>query len=229
MPQPFDSLAETLLRTGVAPRHVRRYVRELEEHLDDLIAMQNERGYDGEDATLRARALLGSDEELADAMSTRPEFRALAARAPWLVFGLTPPLLVILLLAGEGLMMLGVWALLPGYHRVAPEWLHQLAATWGLLANLAAGPLAAVFLTVVAVNQRAPWRWPLFAVCFTALFSAFTVFVIRLPRHGKLGEIGLGLGSDNSTLWQNFGRFGLTMMIVLAAYALLRRQVRALA
>lgn len=227
MSRPFDALTETLLLAGVAPRHVRRYVRELEEHLDDLIALQNERGYDGEDAALRARALLGSDEELADAMRARPEFRSLAARAPWLVFGVIPPVLVLLLLAGDGLMMLGVWALLPGYHPAPPEWLHQTAATWGTIANLAAGPLAAVFLTVIAVNQRAPWRWPLFAVCFTALFSAFTIFIVRLPRHGKLGEISLGLGSDNSMLWQNFGRFGLTMMVVLAAYALLRRRTLA--
>jgi hypothetical protein len=229
MSRPFDALTERLLRTGVAPRHVRRYTRELEEHLDDLLVLQKERGYDGEDAMLRARALLGSDDELIEAMADRREFRSLAARAPWLVFGVIPPALVVLLLAGEGLLMLAVWAMLPGYHPAPPEWLHQIATTWGTLANLAAGPLAAVFLTVVAVNQRAPWRWPLFAVCFTALFSAFTVVVVRLPRHGKLGEIGLGWGAQSATLWENATRFGVTMTIVLAAFVLLRRQIRAIA
>ncbi len=58
----FDNLAETLLKGGVAPRHVRRYLVELREHLEDLTDQQRQTGYDQEDAALRARALLGSDE-----------------------------------------------------------------------------------------------------------------------------------------------------------------------
>lgn len=224
MPRRFETLCETLLAAGIAPRHVRRYERELEDHLDDLIATQNDRGYDGEDADLRARALLGSDEELAEAMLARREFRSLAARAPWLVFGIVPPLLVFALLAGAGLSMLGVWALMPFHHSPAPAWLHRLAADWGMFANLGAGPLAAVFLVVVAVNQRAPWRWPLFAVVSTAALSAFTVFLVRLPQTGKPGEIGFGLSATARTLLENSGRFALTMTVVLAAYALARRR-----
>lgn len=227
MSQPFEALSERLLRDGVAPRHVRRYRRELEDHLADLLAQQNARGYDGEDAMARARALLGSDEELADAMIARPEFRSLAARAPWLVFGIAPPLLVLALLTGVGLLMMGLWALMPSYHPAPPVWLREVAGTWGELSNLAAGPLAAVFLAVVAFNQRMAWRWPLFAVTFTAFSSAFTVFVVRLPDHGKLGEIGVGLRAASETLWQNAGRFALTLAVVAAAYALLRRQTRA--
>ena len=38
MPQPsFDHLSERLLRAGIAPRHVRRYARELSDHFDDLV------------------------------------------------------------------------------------------------------------------------------------------------------------------------------------------------
>ena len=37
----FEALREVLLKGGVAPRHVRRYVRELDEHLDDLTAQQH--------------------------------------------------------------------------------------------------------------------------------------------------------------------------------------------
>jgi len=36
MAKPFDELRERLLRGGVAPRHVRRYLRELGDHLSDL-------------------------------------------------------------------------------------------------------------------------------------------------------------------------------------------------
>jgi hypothetical protein len=229
MSRPFEALSETLLKAGIAPRHVRRYARELEEHLDDLVALQKERGYDGEDASLRARALLGPDEELADAMIRCRQFRSLMARAPWLVFGVVPPLLLLGLLTGVGLTMLGVWAVLPGYHLAPPAWLGVLAHTWSTLANFAAGPLAAAYFVVIAVNQRQPWRWPLFAVASTAVFSAFTIFVVRLPDKGRLGEIGVGLGATDVTLWENFARLGLTLAAVIACYAVARRQIRALA
>ena len=37
---PFDTVAETLLKGGIAPRHVRRYIGELCDHLEDGIAQQ---------------------------------------------------------------------------------------------------------------------------------------------------------------------------------------------
>lgn len=82
---PFDAVAETLLKGGIAPRHVRRYVRELADHLDDLTAQQRAAGYDGEDAGSRARARLGGDSELAQAMLDQPGMRSWPARMPWLV------------------------------------------------------------------------------------------------------------------------------------------------
>src|SRR6185312_17099619 len=87
----FEDLRETLLKGGIAPRHVRRYLAELSEHLDDLTEKQRAQGYDREDAQLRARALLGEDRELAAAMLEQKSLRSLPARAPWLIFGLLPP------------------------------------------------------------------------------------------------------------------------------------------
>jgi hypothetical protein len=42
MPVHFESLRDRLLRGGVAPRHVTRYLRELTEHLEDLIAEEEQ-------------------------------------------------------------------------------------------------------------------------------------------------------------------------------------------
>ena len=47
---PFETVAETLLKGGIAPRHVRRYIGELCDHLEDGIAQQKAAGFDGEDA-----------------------------------------------------------------------------------------------------------------------------------------------------------------------------------
>ena len=70
----FEALREQLLKGGIAPRHVRRYLGELEDHLAELTRCEQDAGYDPADAAIRARAALGPDEELADAIRSRPAF-----------------------------------------------------------------------------------------------------------------------------------------------------------
>jgi hypothetical protein len=102
MPQPrFDRLAERLLAAGIAPRHVRRYARELSDHYDDLVREETAAGAGRELAEARARARLGSEEDLAEAMLSQPGLRSLTARYPWAVFGLGPiALLALSVVAG---------------------------------------------------------------------------------------------------------------------------------
>jgi hypothetical protein len=40
----FNTIRENLLRGGVAPRHVRRYLAELDDHLADLTARETDAG-----------------------------------------------------------------------------------------------------------------------------------------------------------------------------------------
>jgi len=232
MSRRFEDLCEHLLQSGVAPRHVRRYERELEEHLDDLVAMQKARGYDGEDAAIRARALLGPDDELAGAMTARREFRSLAARAPWLVFGLAPPVMLLALLLSVGFSLVALWYFALGHQILIgtlPAWLQTTSRLWCTAANFGSGPLAAVFFVILAVHQRQNWHWPAFAVGVTALLSAFTTFAVRFPQTGRLGEISVGLSASSLTLGENLARVSLNVVVVIASYALLRRQIRTLA
>ena len=90
MSAPFEALEDRLLRGGVAPRHVKRYLRELDEHLSDIADAQTAAGHDAPTAAAQARAALGPDDELADAMLKQRDFRSLSARFPWLVFGVLP-------------------------------------------------------------------------------------------------------------------------------------------
>src|SRR5437764_12268683 len=86
----FEALGETLLRAGIGPGRVRRYLRELDDHLAELTARECAAGYGPAEAAARARSLLGSDEELAQSWLSNPRLKSFTARAPWLVFGLTP-------------------------------------------------------------------------------------------------------------------------------------------
>jgi len=85
-------LRERLLRAGVAPRHVRRYLTELREHWTDLTAEEERAGRNRTDAETLALARLGRVDDLARIMIERPELRSWTARAPWAVLGAGPVL-----------------------------------------------------------------------------------------------------------------------------------------
>src|ERR1700690_1391450 len=91
---PFVTLREKLLRGGIAPWRVRRYLAELNDHLADLTEAERAAGYPPEEAVQRARILLGNDSDLADAWLAQPKLKSFTARAPWAVFGIVPLLAV---------------------------------------------------------------------------------------------------------------------------------------
>lgn len=91
--QRFESLRERLLAAGVAPRHVRRYLRELEDHYEDALRAELAHGSDPANASVAAWARLGTEESLTQGMLQRPELQSKAARFPVLALGVAPALL----------------------------------------------------------------------------------------------------------------------------------------
>src|ERR1700727_2851694 len=92
----FNELRERLLHAGIAPRHVRRYLTELADHLADLRAEEERSGLSRTDAESAALHRLGSIDDLARAMIDQRQFQSWCVRAPWAIFGIAP----LLLLAG---------------------------------------------------------------------------------------------------------------------------------
>jgi hypothetical protein len=194
----FEALREILLKGGVAPRHVRRYLAELTEHLDDLTAQQRAAGYDGEDAAIRARARLGEDSELAAAMLEQKSLRSIAARAPWLVFGLLPPVAGIaasfILIAPLALIARIFHMATPGSIH-APGWFQTLAFTVTAIGNLALEPALAAGFVFLATRQRISYLWPVLTVILIALLDLqFRAQFAPAGQHG--GSLSIG-----ATLW----------------------------
>lgn len=164
---PFEAIAETLLKGGIAPRHVRRYIGELTDHLEDGIRQQKAAGFDDADARSRARALLGDDRELTAAMLEQTRFRSWPARLPWLVFVVAP--FFILTLVSMGLLI-PVFAIGDGAQHIhdatgiSPDFLRPLS--WMLLTgiNLLALPALALGLGILAQRQRINPLWPIAGV-----------------------------------------------------------------
>ena len=193
----FDGLREKLLKGGIAPRHVRRYLGELEDHLAELTASEEDAGYNPAEAAIRARAALGPDEELADAMLKQRDFRSLSARAPWLVFGIMPPLAVIasLLLCVFATMLAGVvsGAITPHHPVVIPLPL-PLWFTWtwdGVIfaANFLIVAFLGALLAWMAQRQRMKLLWPLLGMGLILLLNLHGEF------HADTKRIFISLGT----------------------------------
>src|ERR1700686_4666812 len=162
----FHELKERLLRAGVAPRNVRRYLRELADHFADLTEEEQQAGRNMAEAQSAALARLGKTENLAKAFLEQRQFQSWFARAPWM-FALVP---LICLGAAYLVACLYLWCgwkfFLPG----ADTPFGALAASTNSLANMyfqggkfyyySAPVLVGWTIGIVAVRQRIKAVWP---------------------------------------------------------------------
>lgn len=168
MPKPFDELRERLLLAGVAPRHVRRYLAELADHLADLRAEELHAGRGKADAESAALVRLGTMDELAQAMISRRECQSWCARAPWAMFGFAP---LFALMAAYFVAAFYLWA---GWNLFLPEadtpfgvhvqpiyGLANLYFQAGKFFYVAAPVLAGWGIAILAARQRLKAIWPL--------------------------------------------------------------------
>jgi hypothetical protein len=177
MPEPFEPLRETLLRAGAAPVHVRRYLRELSEHLCDLTEAEINAGRSPAEATAAARARLGGDEALADAMLAQPSLRSWTGRAPLATLVIAPVLLLVLAWFVPALLVvLVMWparALRPV--PLPPVWLPPVDEALFNLAQFGGPLLIACGVALLAARQRSRVIWP-FLGCVAIAFLGDSLF-----------------------------------------------------
>ena len=191
----FKDLRERLLRGGVAPRHVTRYLSELREHLDDLIAKELSAGCSIETATRSAMALLGPENQLAEAMLACTRFRSWAHRAPWAVFMVAPlAALISVYFATQVLTVIIVELFGSGISHVpmqVPGWFSAFYSTV-IDFNLYLLPLLCGWvLSVLAIRQRMALAWPIIGLCVVAVFCGLETFSVNwaaAPNH--LNSVG---------------------------------------
>lgn len=188
MRDPFDALAEHLLRAGIRPRSVSRYVGELRDHLDDATDALTASGRPGPAARQEALDRLGTLDALALPMLANRRFRSLGSRAPWLFYAFGPLALYVATLAVIIAGLIGASS--PG---ATPAWFGNAGATSQILASLILPVVGVWMICFAALRRRARFGWPLLgAVLMIAAAAAFQLDV-RAPSPDLGGLIAIGV------------------------------------
>ena len=107
-PRQFELLGKRLLRSGIRPRHVRRYLRELRDHFDDAVQEELKNGVGRATAEESAARRLGELDLLVESALARPELLSWSRRWPWAVYIVAPLLLYSAAFVATILVMVGL-------------------------------------------------------------------------------------------------------------------------
>jgi hypothetical protein len=192
----FDALREHLLRAGVAPRHVRRYLRELGDHLADLREEEEGAGRTAADAEVAALERLGRMDALATAMMEQRQFQSWSARAPWAAMVLAP---LLALAAARFVALVILWTgwqmFLPGAATpfVRIDGLAILYFGVGRMIYFGAPFAIGWSVGMVAARQRLKSMWPAAGLVLSALLAGTSrVYATGPSGPGEAGHVGLG-------------------------------------
>jgi hypothetical protein len=213
---PFERLRERLLTAGVSPRHIRRYMAELSDHIVDLEGEAKANGHPAPRDSALAR--LGRPEDLAQAMIDRPELKAWTARAPWAVFLLGPPLLLAAIdLISILMVMLIVKTAGPRPGEIAPGWLVALAAAVNFIHVYAVPLLLGGIVAAVATRRRMRPLWPLTGLVAIGLIAGLNYLHVEVPlAPGQHGEISLGASAGHWTAFRVAFNLAMTLPLYFA-------------
>lgn len=134
MPEaPFGTLQTELLESGIAPRHIRRIIAELDDHLEDLKGEAMAEGKTETEAQLIGLRRIGKQKRIAEQMLATPEFRTWIYRYPKIARVYLPIAYALLLPA------------IPVLVGIAHP---RRVVRWGSALMLSAGVTAAMFLSM---------------------------------------------------------------------------------
>jgi hypothetical protein len=224
MPKQLVELRERLLRAGVAPRHVRRYLTELTEHFTDLNAEEERAGRNSVEAEAFALNRLGSMEALADAMIGKRQLQSWTARAPWAVFGLVP------LASLAAAWFVALFILWSGWHLYLPDadtpfgggphnGFVNLYFQFGRMVYFWSPFVIGWGIGFIAIRQRLSAVWPAIGVALLAyLAGTAQVHASQKEVSNGLGHIvmGFGLGSHGQSV-----PAGLTHIVIILTVTML--------
>lgn len=202
----FDALRGDLARRGLPRAYVERFLRELEDHVQDVFQEQEESmRMEALEMEMAVEQRLGGCEELAEQAVAKYRRANFAGRHPVWTFVVAPlpaAILAWVLYLVLGSLVIGalVWALgggMEGLERLESE--QPAAAVWAARSfyNLSAFvPPAVVVLVWCRLARRSGrgWAWALASCLLIATIAGLFVWQLRFPTPEEKGALLLGLG-----------------------------------
>ena len=225
-------LRRALFRGGVSGSHIKRIVKELRQHREDLQAQAMSEGRSRAEALEWADQQLGDYQLIVEEALRRPELKTWSRRWPWLFFGIAPVVCYVaaalaigcsaILIIDSGLFAEQI-ALRP-----LPTWIVVMAEAIRFLL-LFALPIVFGLTWVVYGHYRAQSAaWICVACVLVALVAAGASITLDWPTEiGQSGKIGAGWGIGLERLGGFTFRALLTLIPVLASYRYFQRDVDA--
>ncbi len=188
-PLQFELLRERLLRAGMAPRHVRRYLRELKDHYDDAILAELGKGVGRAVAEESAARRLGEPDHLVESALARPELLSWSRRWPWAVYVAAPLILFAAAFVATILAMTGVMRLvMSGTVGTFPAPLREVLESIRLFGLYVLRVIAASGFALLATRRGVSRPWGLAAI-------TLVTFVGALPNLDVGADwVGAGIG-----------------------------------
>jgi hypothetical protein len=232
----FKSLREELLRAGIAPKHVRRLMTELESHYELLLEEERARGQALELARTLARKRLGANENIVKKALEQPALKSWGARWPLGICGLAPAAGLFASAVAVLLALVSVFAvgehLHPTFANKGDPWAFWVQQGTELLRWLVLYGLPVLWtwaLARYAVTRRMGTLWPITGFVLTAALGAATNVSVVWPQPGVHGQLSAGVGViTNGDELMDFGlRWAATLLLALTVYFLMRQWFRA--
>ncbi|HME38274.1 MAG TPA: hypothetical protein VKG63_04850 [Steroidobacteraceae bacterium] len=200
---PFATLRGALLRMGVAPRHARRVVMELDTHFQQLVDEALARGDTEEAARGAARERLGTEQSLIERYAGMPELRAWSSRWPAAWFTLVPLISFIALFVAAMAALVLIAEQMSAY-------LHQVHVPAGVSSRID-GVAKIFFLWVLplaiaaafarlAYRRRVALHWPVAGIAIVCCLAALINVDVVLTGGAPPGQLGAGIGFSTHAL-----------------------------
>ena len=234
MQRPFQELRERLLRGGVAPRHIRRYLNELSDHLADLTKEEERAGHSRANAEAAAIVRLGTVDTLAKAMLDQRRFRSWCARAPWAMFSVTPLLLLLSAYLVSALILWSGWLMFlpaadtPFGHTSPPiSSLGNIYFQLGRMIYFTAPVVIGLAVALVAVRQRLRALWPMIGIMLVAWMGGTAqIHASRtaVPRDPYIA-LSFFVWPPDQTLTQTVLHVLVYFALIIVSYLILRMRI----
>lgn len=225
--QRFAATGEELLRAGVAPRHVRRILFELDGHMDDLVEELASGELSAEEVEAEASRRLHVA-AVVEAARQRTELHSWMRRWPAAAFTVLPLFAYMALFTGGlALIVLGLtFSKDLGLPVESSQVLQQIVSAIMAAIELVLPASVAVTSCTLAASRRAPLSWTVAGAVLVSLLGATTNAQLQLPPLVMKPALGAGIGFSTDELGPPLLRASCTFLMVVLPYMWIKRRQR---